>query len=346
MSTTRRNLTCLAGAATNRGSNHSCSAAVGSFVSGNQLVVQNHHQLSLHLALPGVAQPHQHQQQQRRWKHQAKMGKHLERLDEMAHDNSRKEADERRKKKKDKKAAKKGGGKKAAADSSDDDDDGASGNNKFMDAMMANANDGEDLHDHHEDDDDDEDESILPEPASVKQRMMKVVTRYAESLKGIRGAAPTAELFDQVKVKAYGTYTPLKSVAQIVIISPTQATATCFDPALAKDVSTALGETMGLNPSVEEPGGVVRIPIPRVSLESRQQTAALLNKRTENYRQKIRNVRNKVMDVVKKGVAGKLEGISKDDAFRVQKEIEQVTEDAIQKLNNISDEKHDSIMAV
>ena len=277
--------------------------------------------------------------QQVRYKHAAKMGQHLETLDDMAHDKEREQARERRKKQKDKKAARKGKHKNEAAE-----EDSSSKSKKFMDAMHGNSEE-EDYDDDDHDDDHEDDQDVLPDPDVVKERMKKVVDKFTETLKAIRGAEPTPELFDEIMVQAYGSSTSLKSVAQVVIASPTLASATCFDPAVAKDVANALRTSMGLNPSIED-GGVVRIPIPRASMESRQKTAALLGKRTESFRQKIRKVRRKALDIVKPGVAGKLEGVSKDDAFRVQKEIEHVTEIAIGKLNEISEKKHDSVMAV
>lgn len=270
--------------------------------------------------------------------HSAKMGKHLQNLDEMAHETSRQEAQERRKKKKEKKAAKKnkkGGAAEPAAETAKFSMESAVADDDFME------NDDDDDHD----DEEDHPEDVLPDPAVVKERLMNLVTKYAESLKAIRGAEPTPELFEDVMVSAYGASTPLKSVAQVVIASPTLASATCFDPAVSKDVAAALQEKLGLNPSVEE-GGVVRIPIPRVSQESRQKTAAALAKRTEACRTRLRNTRRKVLGIVKQGVAGKLEGISKDDAFRVQQEIENVVEASMKELNRIADEKHDSIMVV
>ena len=265
------------------------------------------------------------------------MGKHLQRLDEMAHDTSRQEAAERRQKKKDKKAAKKN--KKGAAV--------AEATPKQLDLETTMPDDlAEDFaEEEEEEEEEDHPEDVLPDPTAVKERMMNLVNKFTESLKAIRGAEPTPELFEEITVQAYGSATPLKSVAQVVIASPTLASATCFDPAVAKDVAAALQEKMGLNPSVED-GGVVRIPIPRVSMESRQKTAAVLGKRTEACRQKIRNVRRKAMDVIKQGVAGKLEGISKDDAFRAQQQVESVTEEAMAKLTKVSQEKHDNIMAV
>jgi ribosome recycling factor len=268
-----------------------------------------------------------------RCKHNAaKTGSHIETLNELAHDKSREEAQERRAKKKDKKATKKNKSSTTAAavpdeQQHDDDDD-----------------DNDDMDD--DDDHDDEEEGeLLPNIVRVKERMQKIVVKFEESLKAIRGSEPTPELFDDVLVDAYGSMAPLKSVAQVVIVTATQATATCFDPATAKAVSTALRDKLALNPSIEE-GGVVKIPLPRVSMETRQKTAAALGKKTETFRQRIRKVRRKALDVVKQGVAGKLEGVSKDDAFRVQKELEVLTDQVIQSLNDSAEKKHESIMSV
>jgi len=259
----------------------------------------------------------------------AKEGNHLQALDDLAHETSRNEARERRKKKKERKLATAKGGK-------DDDDEEAAA------AVSATVgDDGETTGDQVA-----LDQQVLPDPESTKSSMDRIVAAFEESLKAIRGAEPTPELFDDVFVSAYGdASTPLPAVAQVVVASPTLATATCYDPNLAKDVCAAIRNRLQLNPSVEE-DGVVKIPIPRVSAETRQKTASELNKRTERARQRVRNARRDAMQVAKQGVAGRLEGVSKDDAFAVQQRIEQVTEDAIARINRASEKKHDSIMEV
>jgi ribosome recycling factor len=267
-----------------------------------------------------------------RCKHNAaKTGNHIETLNELAHDKSREEAQERRAKKKDKKATKKNKSSTTAA--------------AVPDEQQHDDDDDNDDMDDDDDHDDEEEGELLPNIVRVKERMQKIVVKFEESLKAIRGSEPTPELFDDVLVDAYGSMAPLKSVAQVVIVTATQATATCFDPATAKAVSTALRDKLALNPSIEE-GGVVKIPLPRVSMETRQKTAAALGKKTETFRQRIRKVRRKALDVVKQGVAGKLEGVSKDDAFRVQKELEVLTDQVIQSLNDSAEKKHESIMSV
>ena len=286
-------------------------------------------------ALPNVTLDSHHLQ--RRWKHASKTGNHLNRLDELAHEQSRQEAKEKRQKKKEKKAARKG--KKAPAESDTTPE-------AVVDMPSIDSEEYIIEEDHH--DDNEEEDDILPDPDQVRQRMEKIVTRFIDSLKAIRGAEPTVELFDNVQVEAYGgAPTSLQSVAQVVLVSPTRATATCFDPAVAKSVQAALYQQLELHATIapDDPG-TLQIALPRVSLESRQKTAHALQKRAEAVRQRVRQVRRKVLTPVKQGVAGKLEGISKDDAFRLQQEIESMTDRVLQELNQAAEEKHNSIMAV
>mmetsp|Transcript_4777 Transcript_4777/g.11358 ORF Transcript_4777/g.11358 Transcript_4777/m.11358 type:complete len:360 (+) Transcript_4777:177-1256(+) len=281
-------------------------------------------------------------QQQKRWKHAAgKIGHEIESLKEMAHRPEREAAQERRKKKKTRKAAKKGGGKQqqqatepvsAGTENTEHDDD-------------------DDLRFDDDDDDDDnldeDGEPTLPDPDAVKTKMDNVIERFRDSLKSIRGAEPTADMFDDVMVQAYGAATPLNAVAQVVIASPTMAQLTCFDPTVAKDVVKAVQLTLELNPQLEEGGaGNIKVPLPRVSMEVREKLSKSVKKRAESCKQRLRGVRRKAMDVVKKGKDGKLVGISKDDAFASGKEIEAASEAAAETLKTIVDEKLESIMAV
>lgn len=71
-----------------------------------------------------------------------------------------------------------------------------------------------------------------------------------------------------------------------------------------------------------------------------------LGKTAENTRLRIRRIRRGAQDVVKKAKDGKLEGISEDDAFRVGKEIDAVTDECIKTLNDIVDKKQASVMDV
>lgn len=259
------------------------------------------------------------------------MGKHLENMEELAHT---KQHDEAVKRRNNKKQAKKGGGAPSITQSNDDNE-----------LPPMEEDDDEARFDSGEEGDEDN-LPTLPEASEVKQRMLKVVDRLTASFKAIRGAEPSPDLFDCINVEAYGeNNVPLSTVAQVVIVGPTLATVSCFDPSLAKDVKNAIQVQLELNPQLEE-DGVVKVSLPRPSAESRQKTVKQLGKQAETGRTRIRNIRRAALDVVKKGKDGKLEGISKDDAFRVSKEIDGVTEDAIQLLNQEVEHKQESVMAV
>ncbi|OEU10177.1 ribosome recycling factor [Fragilariopsis cylindrus CCMP1102] len=160
-------------------------------------------------------------------------------------------------------------------------------------------------------------------------------------------AEPTADMFDDVTVNAYGASTPLNAVAQVVITSPTLAQITCFDPSLAKDVVKAIQLTLELNPQLEEGGGGnIKVPLPRVSMEVREKLSKSAKKRAESCKQRLRGVRRKAMDIVKKGKDGKIPGVSKDDAFSSGKEIETASEATVASIDSIVTEKIDSIMSV
>lgn len=271
----------------------------------------------------------------KRFKHASKVGHHLETLEEMAHQPAREAAEEKRKKKKDRKAKKKKGKQAtpaAAPQELEEEDD-------------FDIDDDDDLQEEEVIGEDGEVEITLPDPSDVKRRMMNVVGRFEESLKSIRGAEPSPDIFDDLMVDAYGSMTPLKAVGQVVIVSPTMAQITCFDPLVAKNVAKAVQLALEMNPQMED-GGNIKVPLPRMSLEVREQTAKQLNKRSEAFRKRLRQVRRKAMDKVKKGKDGKIPGVSKDDAFANAKEIEGVTETAVESLKILVDKKMDSIMAV
>ena len=279
--------------------------------------------------------------EQRRWKQRAaKIGKHKEKLEEIAHRPEREAAQERRQKKKDRQAAKKN--KKGKKGSVEDQDD-AGQDEKDLD--FDDEWDDEEMDDDANDEDDDA--TSLPNPSLVKDKMMAFVSKFQESLKAMRGAEPSPELLEDVQVDAYGTMTPLKAVGQVVIVSPTMAQISCFDPSLAKNVQKSIQLALQLNPQLgDDGGGVVQVPLPRVSMETRQATAKLLQKRAETCRQRIRTVRRKQMNIVKQAKEGKIPGVSEDDAFGNAKDLEKVTQDVLKILQDSVDRKLDSILNV
>ena len=270
------------------------------------------------------------------------MGQHLDSLREQAHRVSHEEAKEKRNKRKNKRGGKAEDSVNTEFESIEDDDDSEDG--------MFGLD-----HEDNESSTESNESTALPDPVQLKKTMLNVVDRLKESFKSIRGGEPTPELFDSVLVQAYGDTVHLSSVAQVVLVSPTLAHVTCFDPALAKQVRNAIRDTLELNPQLDSDTGnhnnnmdqgLVTVPLPRISMETRQKIVHQLHKQAEATRTRIRNLRRKAMDTVKMGKEGKIEGIGKDDAFRVAKEIDAVVEDVNALIQKVLDDKEASVMAV
>jgi len=254
-----------------------------------------------------------------------RMGQRLQKLDELAHRGEHLKAKEKRKNKK---------------------ESGKGRQEVDLDELVIDAEDeNETIFDVEEDNN--SNEASLPSVDDVKSRMIKAIDSMEYSFRSIRGDETTPDLFDSVKVKVYGTISPLSAVAQVVITSPTQATLTCFDPATAPSVRDGVRdmEGMNFNPILDE--NVVIVPIPRMSKERRQALVKQLGKTAENIKQRIRGIRRGAQNLVKKGKDGKLgPGISKDDAFRIGKEIDDVTEECIKNIIEIVETKQHSIIKV
>lgn len=258
------------------------------------------------------------------------MGHHIQNLDEMAHTDNREEAKHKREEKKNKsKKARMASNKEGATEDGADEVNTGGSDDDFGPT---------------------EDESgspLLPESSAVRSKMLMVIASIERSFSSIRGGEATPELFDNVRVSAYGETVPLSSVGQVVIEDSQRATISCYDPSVASDVRDAVRDMQGMNlsPYLEEGGsGVVIIPIPRVSEETRIEIVKELGRQAENGKQRVRRIRRGAMDVVKKGKDGKLEGIPKDDAFRLGKDVESVTEEVLLILNDMVEKKQKSVM--
>jgi hypothetical protein len=184
------------------------------------------------------------------------MGKHLEKLEELAHRSESEKAKEKKMNPSTKHNPQTLSNQDESHTSSSDDDEDLSsifhGHNTNSDTL-------------------DPSHITLPSKEEVKDKMMKVVHAMEAVLRSIRGAEPSPELFDAVPVKVYGSIMPLNAVAQVVISGPSMATITCFDPATVSAVRDAIRdmEGMNFNPRMED-HGTLMVPIPKVSIETRK----------------------------------------------------------------------------
>lgn len=179
--------------------------------------------------------------------------------------------------------------------------------------------------------------------ADLKRRMKGAIDNLKEEFSGLRTGRASVTMLDPVMVEAYGTKMPLNQVATVNAPEPRLLTAQVWDNSVVKDVEKAIRESgLGLNPQPE--GNVVRIPIPELNEERRQELSKVAGKYAEQARISVRNVRRDGMDMLKK--EEKDGEISEDDLKRLSDEVQKLTDEHINEIDRILSEKEKDIMRV
>lgn len=146
-----------------------------------------------------------------------------------------------------------------------------------------------------------------------------------------------------VEVSAYGSSMPLRDIAAITTPDARLIQIQPWDKTVIKDVERALQkENMGINPVVD--GALIRLNIPELSKERRQEMVKVAHKHAEDGRISIRQARRTAMDALK--LAEKEESLSEDDVKRVEKEIQKTTDDYVEKVNAALTHKEEELLRV
>lgn len=177
-----------------------------------------------------------------------------------------------------------------------------------------------------------------------EHRMQQALDFFEEELKKVRTGRAHPSMLDGVMVEAYGSKMPLIQVGSVSVPEPQQLAVTPFDPSNLQAVAKAIREdqALGLNPS--DDGRVVRVPIPPLTTERRQQIVKHIGDKVEECRIAMRNVRH---DALKDAKAKKdAKEISEDDAKRAEKVLDAFMADLQIKLEAANKAKEQEIMTV
>lgn len=177
----------------------------------------------------------------------------------------------------------------------------------------------------------------------TRDKMDKTIQHFKSELKAVRTGRASLSLFDNVKVDAYGSPTPLNGVGTMHVADAHMITIQPWDRTLIPAIEKAiLGSGLGLNPSND--GAMIRIPIPKLTEERRKDLVKLVKKLGEETKVAIRNERRDANDKVKKLEKDKT--ISEDDSKRAQDEIQKVTDTQIKSVDDISSAKEKELMEI
>jgi ribosome recycling factor len=177
----------------------------------------------------------------------------------------------------------------------------------------------------------------------VMRRMEGAVEVLGREFGGLRTGRANASLLEPVVVKAYGSEMPLNQVGTIGVPEPRLLTVQVWDRGVVPAVQKAILEAgLGLNPSVD--GQLVRVPIPALTEERRNELAKVAHKYAEEARVAVRNVRRHAMDELKK--AEKAGEISKDEHHDYGDKMQKLTDSYITKIDEALAHKEKEIKQV
>lgn len=177
-----------------------------------------------------------------------------------------------------------------------------------------------------------------------ESRMNQALARFDDEAKKIRTGRANPGMLEGVMVEAYGTKMPLNQTATITVPEPQLLQITPFDPTNLQSVVKAIrdDQSLGFNPS--DDGRVVRVTIPALTTERRQQIAKQLGEKVEECRIALRNVRH---DALKDAKAKKdAKELSEDDVKRVEKALDDSMQKAQAKLEAAAKAKEQEIMTL
>jgi ribosome recycling factor len=177
-----------------------------------------------------------------------------------------------------------------------------------------------------------------------REDMQKQVEHFENELKKIRAGRANASMLDGVMVEAYGTNMPLNQVASISTPEPQLLQITPFDVANLQAISAGVraDQNLGLNPM--DDGHVVRVQLPPLTTERREQLVRQLSDKAEEAKVSLRNIRHEAQKTAKNQLKDKI--MSEDDYARVEKQLDDHINEFQAQIDKLVAAKEQEIMSV
>ena len=177
----------------------------------------------------------------------------------------------------------------------------------------------------------------------LNQKMINAVKHLDKEFSSIRTSRANPSMLDNIFADAYGSKTPLNQLGNISITDPTTITIQVWDTSMIKNIENSILESdLGVNPQID--GQIIRIPIPKLSEERREELTKVAAKYAENSKVVIRNLRRDFIDSQKE--LKKNSEISEDDLKKILNEVQKLTDSSIEKIDELLRVKKEDILKV
>lgn len=177
----------------------------------------------------------------------------------------------------------------------------------------------------------------------VEKRMKTSVEHFRKDLSKLRTGRANLSLFEDIKVDYYGTLTPINQVATLGVPDPTLITIQPWDPSLLESLDKAIRNAdLGLNPIND--GKQLKVPIPPLDEERRQELAKHIRSLLEEEKTALRIMRRDAKDEIEE--MEKSKEITEDDKFWGYDKLQEITDEYVKKIEEYAAAKEKEILEI
>ena len=178
---------------------------------------------------------------------------------------------------------------------------------------------------------------------NYKQKMNKTFEAFTKDLSTLRTGRANASMLDTVKVDVYGQKMPINQLGTITAPEPRSLNIQVWDQNNVMLIDSSIRKSeMGLNPQID--GQLIRIPIPNLNEERRNELKKMIKTMAEKSKVSIRNIRREANDILKTMLKEKK--IGEDENNKYEKEVQTITDQEIKKIDEKVSQKEKEIMTV
>ncbi|WP_025729690.1 ribosome recycling factor [Atopobacter phocae] len=176
---------------------------------------------------------------------------------------------------------------------------------------------------------------------TAKERMEKSHESFQRELGQLRAGRANSSVLDRITVDYYGVATPVNQVASISVPEARMLLISPYDPSSLKDIEKAiLQSNLGINPNSD--GEVIRLVFPALTEERRKELAKEVGNYEEKAKIAVRSIRRDAIDEAKK--AEKAKELTEDDLHQMEKDIQDVTNEFVKKIEKTAREKETELL--
>ena len=179
--------------------------------------------------------------------------------------------------------------------------------------------------------------------SEIEEKMEKAIESLEQRLSEVRAGRANPAILNKVRINYYGTPTPINQVAGISVPEARLIVIQPWDVSILKEIEKAiLASDIGINPNND--GKVIRLAFPELNEERRKELVKEVKKMAEEAKVAIRSIRREGIDENK--VKQKEGEITEDELKAEEVKIQKITDEYVEKIDNILEQKEKEIMSI